>query len=254
MVSPMHQTSRTALITDATAGLGREFATQLARRGYNLVLVAGSASRLESITTALRADHGVRTRGVAVDLGEHDAIKKIGDGVAALGNPIDVLVSDPGFAPAGRFSSTPSSPGNDRLMINLTKLVDLSRGVAARMADRHGGAVINVGPVFRTQAPNSSATYSAANTFILNFSLALHTDFHGQGVRVAALAPWPVDSAFLDVVGTQPGFGGRVLTPRSVVRSALRTVACDQPRETPSLAARVSERLAPRAELLLPAI
>jgi uncharacterized protein len=250
----MHQTSRTALITDATAGLGREFATQLARRGYDLVLVGSSSTRLDALAATIRANHRVRTQAIAVELGARDAVARIGDGAARMGTPIDVLVADPGFAPAGRYSSAPPPRSSDMLMVNLTKLTGLTRGLAAQMADRRSGAIINVGPVFGTDSAHGPATYGAATTFILNLSLALHTDYHQQGVRVTALTPWPVDSTFLDVAAPQPAFGGRVITPRGVVRGALKAVGCDQAPETPSLAARVTERFIPQAERLLPAI
>lgn len=236
----------TALITGASSGIGAEFARQLAATGHDLVLVARSVDRLEALAARLRAAHGVRCEVVAQDLAAPDATGRVAGALHALGITVDLLVNNAGFGTAGRFEDLPSQREHDELMVNVVAPVGLAHAVIPDMVTRGRGAVINVGSVAGFSSNAYLATYSASKAFIVNFSLALWSEYRGRGVKVLALCPGPVETPFFDVVGTREVAVGRVLTPRRVVRTALRALERDQGYVVPGLGNFAMAHLMPR--------
>ncbi|GAA3112000.1 SDR family NAD(P)-dependent oxidoreductase [Streptosporangium carneum] len=219
----------TALVTGASSGIGVEFARQLAARGHDLVLVARSVERLESLAEELREAHGVRAEVVGQDLAAPDAATRVAREVAARGLTVGLLVNNAGFGTAGRFEEIPAGREHDELMVNVVSLVGLTHAFIPGMVARGGGAVVNVGSVAGFHISPYLATYAASKTFVLNFSLALWAEFRGRGVKVLAVAPGPVETAFFDVLGTKEAtMGARMNTPEQVVRSALHALDRDR--------------------------
>ncbi|MFD0885727.1 SDR family NAD(P)-dependent oxidoreductase [Streptosporangium algeriense] len=219
----------TALVTGASSGIGAEFARQLAGRGHDLVLVARSAEKLEGLAEELRGAHGVRAEVVVQDLAAPDAASRVAEEVAARGMTVDLLVNNAGFGTAGRFEEIPAEREHDELMVNVVSLVGLTHAFVPGMVARGGGAVVNVGSTAGFHVAPYFATYGASKTFVLNFSLALWSEFRGRGVKVLAVTPGPVETAFFDVIGTRAAaIGARMTTPDRVVRSALRALDRDR--------------------------
>ncbi|MEV7010480.1 SDR family oxidoreductase [Streptosporangium sp. NPDC051022] len=219
----------TALVTGASSGIGLEFARQLAARGHALVLVARSVGRMESLAGELREAYGVRVEVVGQDLAAPDAASRVAGEVAARGMTVDLLVNNAGFGTAGRFEEIPAERERDELMVNVVSLVGLTHAFVPGMIARGGGAVVNVGSVAGFHISPYFATYAASKTFVLNFSLALWSEFRGRGVKVLAVTPGPVETAFFDVIGTrEAAIGARMNTPERMVRSALRALDRDR--------------------------
>ncbi|TDC65807.1 SDR family oxidoreductase [Micromonospora sp. KC207] len=237
--------SRTALVTGASTGLGAEFARQLATHGHDLVLVARSADRLEKLAADLRATSGVRVDVVVQDLTEPDAAASIVDALTALNLQVDLLVNNAGFGTAGRFEDIPEGRDEDQLMINLVALVGLTRALVPGMLARGQGSIINVASTGAFQPSPFFATYCAGKTFVLNFSLALRSEYRGRGVKVLALCPGPTRTEFFDVVGERAAVG-RFMTAEPVVRAALRGLDRDRAYVVPGLSNKVSAHLLPR--------
>jgi short-subunit dehydrogenase len=242
---PTNQT-RTALVTGASSGLGAEFANQLALRNHDLVLVARSTDRLHKLAGHLRTAHGVQADVIVQDLTAPDAARRISTELDTRGRTVDLLVNNAGFGTAGRFEEIPPGRDHDQLMVNLVALTDLTRALVPAMLDRGHGAVINVGSTAGFQPAPYFAAYSAAKAFVLNFSLALRSEYRGRGVRVLALMPGPTDTAFFDSTGTQAAVGGPMMTPEAVVRAALRALDRDRAYAVPGLANKLSAHLTPR--------
>ncbi|GIF13104.1 SDR family NAD(P)-dependent oxidoreductase [Actinoplanes teichomyceticus] len=237
--------SRTALVTGASTGLGAEFARQLAARGHDLVLVARSAGRLQSLAAELRATDGVRVDVVVQDLSEPGAAASVVEAVTALNRPVDLLVNNAGFGTAGRFEEIPEGRDEEQLMVNLVALVGLTRALTPGMLARGHGAIINVASTGAFQPSPFFATYCAGKTFVLNFSLALRSEYRGRGVKVLALCPGPTRTAFFDVVGERAAVG-RFMTAEPVVRAALRGLDRDHAYVVPGLGNKVTAHLLPR--------
>ncbi|MER7207534.1 SDR family oxidoreductase [Streptosporangium sp. NPDC020072] len=219
----------TALVTGASSGIGAEFARQLAARGHDLVLVARSVEKLESLAGELRGAHGVRAEVVVQDLAAPDAASRVAEEVAARGMTVDLLVNNAGFGTAGRFEEIPAEREHEELMVNVVSLVGLTHAFVPGMVARGGGAVVNVGSTAGFHVAPYFATYGASKSFVLNFSLALWSEYRGRGVKVLAVTPGPVETAFFDVIGTRAAaIGARMMTPDRVVRGALRALDRDR--------------------------
>ncbi|MFI9506780.1 SDR family NAD(P)-dependent oxidoreductase [Nocardia sp. NPDC052566] len=222
----MTHSGKTALVTGASGGIGAEFAKALAARGDNLVLVARSVSRLESLAAQLRTEHGVRVEVIAHDLSAPDAAAGVMNELAARELSIDTLVNNAGFGSAGRFEELDADREQDQLMVNVVALAALTRRIVPGMLARGGGEIVNVASTAAFQPSPYFATYAAGKTFVLNFSLALWSEYHDRGIKVLALCPGPTETEFFDVVGTRAaGIGGKFGTPAAVVDTALRALA-----------------------------
>jgi uncharacterized protein len=238
--------SSTALVTGASGGLGAEFAAQLADRGYDLVLVARSADRLQRLADELRAARGVRVDVIAADLAAPDAAVRLSADLAAAGLTVDLLVNNAGVGTAGRFEEISAGRDHDQLMVNVVALVGLTRALIPGMLARGQGAVINVASTAGFQPSPYFAAYSAGKTFVLNFSLALRSEYRGRGIRVLALCPGPTRTSFFDTLGEQAAVGGRMMAADAVVRAALRALDRDRAYVVPGLGNSLSAHLTPR--------
>ncbi|WP_026875652.1 SDR family NAD(P)-dependent oxidoreductase [Jiangella gansuensis] len=236
----------TALVTGASSGIGSEFAAQLAARGHDLVLVARSADRLEALARTLRERHAVTVDVVAHDLARPGAAHDLTAQLTARGLTVDLLVNSAGFGSSGRFEEIEPGRDHDQLMLNVVALADLCRELAPGMLRRGRGGIVNVGSTAGFQPSPYFATYSAGKAFVLNFSLALRSEYRGRGVRVLALCPGPTRTAFFDAVGEQAAIGGRMMTADEVVRAGLRGLDRDRAYVVPGLGNALSAHLTPR--------
>ncbi|GAA3442485.1 SDR family NAD(P)-dependent oxidoreductase [Planomonospora venezuelensis] len=219
----------TALVTGASSGIGAEFARRLAARGCHLVLVARSSAALEALAAEVRSAHGVRAEVVVQDLSAPDAAARVAETLAARGITVDLLVNNAGFGTAGRFESIAPEREHEELMVNVVALVGLTHAFVPGMLARGSGAVVNVGSTAGFNIAPYFATYGASKAFVLNFSLALWSELRGTGVKVLAVAPGPVETAFFDRIGTRKAaIGAKMNTPEKVVTSALRALDRDR--------------------------
>ncbi|MFF1547394.1 SDR family NAD(P)-dependent oxidoreductase [Streptomyces sp. NPDC058291] len=239
--------STTALVTGASSGLGTEFASQLAARGHDLVLVARSGDRLEELAAELTRVHGVKTHVLVQDLAQPDAGRRVARELADRSLQVDLLVNNAGFGTAGRFEEIAPDRDHDMLMVNVVALVDLTHALLPGMLERGKGAVLNVGSTAGYQPSPYLTVYSASKTFVFNFSLALRQEYRGRGIRVTALCPGPVETKFFEVIGTRnAAVAGSFTTPEPVVRTALKALDRDRAYVTPGFANAVSAHLTPR--------
>lgn len=236
----------TALVTGASSGLGAEFARQLAARGHDVVLVARSKDRLDALAADLRQRHGVRADVFAHDLAQPGAPERVVADLSTVGIAVDLLVNNAGFGTAGRFEEIPAGRDTDQLMVNVVSVVALTRLLVPAMLARGGGGVINVGSTAGFQPSPYFAAYSAAKTFVLNFSLALREEYRGRGLRVLALCPGPTRTAFFDTVGERAAIGARMMPADAVVRAALRAFDRDRGYVVPGLGNSLGAHLSPR--------
>ncbi|MFB4272743.1 SDR family NAD(P)-dependent oxidoreductase [Nonomuraea sp. GTA35] len=222
-------TKGTALVTGASSGLGAAFARSLAARGHDLALVARSAPALEALADELRRHHDVRAEVIVQDLSAPDAASRVAEESAARGLTVDLLVNNAGFGTAGHFDRIAAEREHDELMVNVVSLVGLTHAFLPSMLRRGSGGVINVGSTAGFNVAPYFATYAASKTFVLNFSLALWSELRGSGVKVLAVTPGPVETAFFDRIGTRKAaIGATPATPESVVTAALRAFDRDR--------------------------
>jgi len=194
---------RHALVTGSSSGLGVDFARELARRGAGLTLVARREDRLRAVARELADTRGVEVQVLVLDLNEADAPDRLLADTQARGRPVDVLVNNAGFGLYGRFSEL--DWGRERAMLELDMIVpvQLTKLFLPGMLERRSGWVLNIASIGAYQPSPLYASYSAAKSFILNFTEALAYELRGGGVLATALSPGIVATEFLKVSGQQ---------------------------------------------------
>jgi short-subunit dehydrogenase len=178
-----------ALVTGASAGIGRAFVHQLADRGYDLVVVARDRTRLELLADEMRSTLGADVEVLAADLIDAGGLASVEARCGADTRPIDLLVNNAGFGTFGRFHDLAVDQEEDEIRLNVVAVARLAHAALGGMVARGRGGVINVASVAAYQPTPHSATYGATKAFVRSFSQAVHEELHGTGVKCMALCP-----------------------------------------------------------------
>ncbi|MBQ5323883.1 MAG: SDR family oxidoreductase [Oscillospiraceae bacterium] len=192
---------KTALITGASSGFGKEFAKIFAKDGYNLVITARSTDRLEKIKTQIEMEYGVDVFVVTKDLSLPSAPQEIFDFTQQKGVHIDVLVNNAGFGDLGDFAKSDLSRQQQMIDLNISALVKLTHLYLPAMLAKRDGKILNVASVAAFAPGPGMSVYYASKAFVLSFSDALSTELKGTGVTVTALCPGPVNTGFAATAG-----------------------------------------------------
>jgi uncharacterized protein len=217
-----------ALITGASAGIGREFCRQLAADGYDIVAVARRTERLADLARELQAAHAVSVTVLAVDLGEPDAVATILAAVSDL--EIDMLVNNAGYGVPGRYLSSPWPVHARFQRVMMDVVAELSHALVAGMCLRRRGAIINVASLAGFLPGSAGHTlYAAAKAWMIRFSESLALECEADDVRVCALCPGFTYSEFHDVTGARAQLaalpGWMWMSAERVVREGLAAIA-----------------------------
>jgi short-subunit dehydrogenase len=194
-------TGKTALITGASSGLGVDFATILAERGCNLVLVARREDRLRALAEELTHKHGVQAHVMAMSLAQLGAAQDLYDRIRGLNLTVDVLINNAGFGVYGPFTEIPWEREEEMLRLDIIALVHLTKLFVRDMLVRNFGYVLQVSSVGAYQPSPTYATYAAAKAFVLSFGEALNYELRATNVKVSVLSPGVTATEFLQVAG-----------------------------------------------------
>jgi short-subunit dehydrogenase len=213
----------TALITGASSGLGEEFARQLARENYDLVLTARREDRLKSVADEALKLGSSKVEVIASDLGQVGAPADLYRKISDRHIEIDYLVNNAGFGTHGLFQKLPLEREIEEINLNISAVVSLTRLFLEGMVARHRGTIINVASTAAFQPVPYMATYGASKSFVLDFSEAVSHEVKSFGVTVMALCPGPTRTGFQDVAGVNeagvPSFA--YMDAKTVVAQAL---------------------------------
>ncbi len=176
----------TALITGGTAGIGAEFARQLAARGDDLVLVARDGDRLTAFATELETRYRVAVEVLVADLTDRAQLAQVEARLADATRPVDLLVNNAGFGVNQVFVGGDLDAEQKMLDVLVTAVMRLSHAALPGMVARGTGGVINVSSVASFIA---GGTYSAAKSWVTVFSESVDRQLAGTGVTVTALCP-----------------------------------------------------------------
>jgi short-subunit dehydrogenase len=195
---------RWALITGASAGIGAEFARQLAARGWNLVLTARRTGRLESLAAELKRVHGAQCMVVALDLADPAAPATLHGATEAAGIEVAMLVNNAGYGVPGSLVSQPWATHRDFIEVLVTAPVALCRLYLPAMQKQQCGYIINVASLAGLMPGSAGHTlYAASKAWLIRFSQSLALENNSRGVHVTALCPGFTYSEFHDVNGAR---------------------------------------------------
>jgi hypothetical protein len=196
------RSGKTALVTGASVGIGRDLAELFARAGHDLVLVARNRGQLEDLAAKLRREHGVEAHVMSKDLSMPGAGQEIFDQVEAAGLSVEFLVNNAGFGTNGPFIDADVTAQLAMIQVNIAALTHLTRLFLPEMLKRRSGRIMNLASVASFVPGPWMAVYYATKAYVLSFSEALATELRGTGVTVTVVCPGPTATEF----GSRAGF------------------------------------------------
>jgi len=231
-----------ALITGASAGLGREFARQLAGRARSLVLVARREQKLNELRDKLmRQNPNLSVHTHRTDLANPSELEELITWLEREKIDVDLLINNAGLGDLGPFATSDLIRNEEIMLVNMIALTSLTRRLLPEMIARKRGAILNVSSSAGFLPIPGFAIYAATKAYVTSFSEALRAELRGTGVSVCALCPGPVHTEFQEVA-KRPG-GQSESGPEFVhvslgqaVRDALAAVEADRPLVIPGLA------------------
>jgi short-subunit dehydrogenase len=241
----------TALITGPTSGIGRGFAVEFARRGFDVVLVARDETRLTELARELLSDYGVRSEVMPADLSIRADVDRVATRLADDAAPISALVNNAGFGLRSSFLGSTVEAEQRLHDVLVTAVLRLTHAAVPGMVTRGNGMIINVSSV---AGWISGGTYSAAKAYVTVLSESLAQELSGTGVRVIAVCPGFVHTEFheradVDMSGLPDWLW---LDVSQVVGQAMRDLALDRPVSVAGLQYRVVARVLRHGPRLLP--
>ena len=174
-----------ALVTGASAGIGKAIAGELARGGTDLVLVARNAERLGRIAGSL----DVATEVLPADLTDPEQLEAVARRCAAGSDPIDLLVNNAGIWSFGELTGPAGDTAGKMVALNVAAVVALSRAAAGRMVTDGKGTILNISSIAGSQPLPYEVTYAASKAFVTFFGQGLHEELRDTGVTVTTVTP-----------------------------------------------------------------
>jgi uncharacterized protein len=240
----------TALVTGASSGIGLVYATALARRGYNLILVARRHERLEALAAELSKTCGIEAMVVSADLSSEEGISRIAQVIAATPD-LNLLVNNAGYGLSGTFANSDPDRHLNMIKLHIHAVVLLTRAALPGMLAQGRGAVVNVSSLMSFYPIYGSTSYAGTKCYLNAFTEVLHQELMGTGVRVQCLCPGFVETdlqstAKIDKLAI-PSFAW--MQPEPVVERSLRDLERNEVISVPGLGYRslaTLRRLLPR--------
>src|SRR5213083_2027753 len=224
-----------ALITGASAGIGCEFARQLAGRARSMILVARREDRLVELADELQREHpNLRIHIRKVDLADLAELQDLLQWLDREKLGVDLLINNAGLGDSGPFAKSDPVRNNEMTLVNVTALTSLTRHLLPQMIAKRRGGILNVSSSAGFLPIPGSAVYAATKAYVTSLSEALRAELRGTGVSVCALCPGPVHTEFQEVAkrpGAQPDTGPEFVfvSAEEVVRDALAALQADRP-------------------------
>lgn len=190
----------TALITGASTGIGAIYADRLARRGYDLILVARNRERLDELANRLTTSTGRSIEVVVADLGAKADVRRVED-ILRRDSSITMLVNNAGFGGAGPLLVSDVDKMEAMIELNVTALTRLTYAIAPGFVARGAGTIVNIASVVAVAPELLNGVYGASKAFVLAFSQSLQHELAAQGVRVQAVLPGATRTEFWDIAG-----------------------------------------------------
>ncbi|MBN3756467.1 SDR family oxidoreductase [Paraburkholderia sp. Tr-20389] len=186
-----------ALITGASSGIGLELARIHASKGGDVVLVARSRDKLESIKQEFQTKHGVKAYVIAEDLADPGSADRVFAATEALGLSIDILINNAGFGGHGKFAERNLQAEQAMMQVNIVTLTNLTHHYLKGMVARRRGRVLNVSSTASFMPGPLQAVYYATKAYVTSFTQAIAEEVREYGVTATALCPGAVATGFV---------------------------------------------------------
>ena len=232
----------TVIITGASAGIGCEFARQLAPVASKMILVARRNDRLEALESELKAiNPDLEQFGRPLDLRDQAKLERFCDWLDESGLRIDLLINNAGMGDHGPFVESEWERVSSMLQVNVDALTYLTFRILRAMRKAGNGAILNVGSVAGLLPLPNTAVYAATKAYVISFSEGIRAELRSSNISVTALCPGPVETEFLSRATrgtarqkhTAPECF--IVSVQEVVRQALEAVARDRARVIPGI-------------------
>jgi short-subunit dehydrogenase len=248
-----------ALITGASAGIGREFARQLAGRAGSLVLVARRLDRLEALRDELKKkDPKLNVHCRAVDLSQSNQVNELCVWLEREKIAVDFLINNAGLGDRGSFATADPQRVREMLAVNIMALTTLTRALLPAMIQKKRGAILNVSSSAGFLPIRNLAVYAASKAYVTSFSDGVRGEVRKAGITVTALCPGPVATEFSEVAERGSGKEQRPspslahVPVEEVARAGLEAIERGKPLVVPGLVMKIAMllvRLTPMAIL-----
>ena len=200
----MSQTRMTALVTGASAGIGKAFAEVFAKYGFNLILTARREDRLREVATELEGKHRIQAEVIPFDLSDPTAPGRLVAEIKVRGLSVDALINNAGYGVPGTYAGTKWDDQRAFIEVLVTAPCELAHRLLPDMVARKKGYIINIASVAGMIPGSAGATlYGASKSFMVQFSRSLHLEMLNSGVNVTAVCPGFTFSEFHDVAGNR---------------------------------------------------
>ena len=189
-----------ALVTGASSGIGAVYADRLAARGYDLILVARRADRLEAICTQIAKAHGVKAEPIVADLTQEQDVARI-ETMVATQEDLQVLANNAGVARLAPAAQTSANEALAQINLNITALMRLTQAALPAFVARKQGLIINIASALAVHSLPISAIYSGTKAFVMQYSRGLQQELADTGVKVQLVLPASTSTELWDLSG-----------------------------------------------------
>ena len=190
----------TALITGSSSGIGAVYADRLAKRGYDLILVARNQERLNVLADRLNSETGRSVEVIVADLNQKSDLAKV-ESILRKDARVTLLVNNAGVGSVAPLLDADIDKMEDMITLNITALTRLTYAAVPGFVARGGGTIINIASIVAISPETLNGVYGASKAFVLAFSQSLHHEIAGKGVRVQAVLPGATATEFWDIAG-----------------------------------------------------
>ncbi|PYN73224.1 MAG: SDR family oxidoreductase [Candidatus Rokuibacteriota bacterium] len=217
----------TALITGASTGIGAVYADRLAKRSYDLILVARNEARLKALAARLMSETGRSVTALAADLSDKPGLAKV-ESILRDDQTITMLVNNAGVASVAPLLNASVEKMDDIIALNITALTRLTYAAAPAFVSRGAGKIINVASVVGISPETLNGVYGASKAYVLALSYSLQHELAAKGVRIQAVLPGATATEIWDKAGLplKDLPASIVMSPEDMVDAAL--VGLDQ--------------------------
>jgi short-subunit dehydrogenase len=185
----------TAVITGASGGIGSRYAEHLARRGYDLILVARDIGRINTLCDRLASEFSVCAEGIAADLGEPEGLQRVEERLRA-DERVTMLVNNAGTGATTTLVDSRQAQIDQMIALNVAALTRLTYSVVPGFIERGTGTLINIASVVGLVPELLNGVYGATKAYVLAFSRSLQHELASKGVRVQVVLPGAIATKF----------------------------------------------------------